>query len=512
MTKPSTAAARVSPPVLSRSIDGIEFNPAAHNWRIATASGKEVFNFEILPGVTDRFRGLAKNAFAALLLANAPERLRRSMGRLRVLLTFMVRADPSRIIDEVTATDLRNYGASLPSHQQYLLRQARSILVDWGKTGVGGLSHDLLSLLPILETKNHEIGAAVRTMHPEKGPLTDIEYETVLAGLRNAFATAKLCVSDYALIVLAISLGCRGMQLAMVKIKDLSITHRNDGSKVYILQVTRLKQGKNIRPRTIFKAREIAPALGALLEQQIVIVSKWAKENGIVPAEAPLFPSTTKRLLKGRTVFFGLEGHHGSRSVGTKISGILNGLDVISARTGESMKLFQTRIRRTFGSRAAAEGLAPSAIADLMDHSWIDSCLVYIEARPEIMERIDKALALKIAPIAQAFTGTLVSRPGSGSPGRVIHIDTPAKLEGVGGCGKFEFCGLAAPLACYTCSFFNPWLDGVHEVLLERLLAERKELLVIADTRMASINDRTIFAISDVVNRCRATASRGADD
>ena len=123
----------------------------------------------------------------------------------------------------------------------------------------------------------------------------------------------------------------------------------------------------------------------------------------------------------------GLEGHHDGGSVGSKISKLLNGLGVVSVRTGKKMALFQTRIRRTFGSRAAAEGLPATVVADLMDHSWLTSSLIYIEARPEIMERIDKALALKVTPLAQAFSGTLVARPESDDSGRgrVIHIDTP---------------------------------------------------------------------------------------
>ncbi|MFS8980195.1 hypothetical protein PO002_38055 [Cupriavidus necator] len=92
----------------------------------------------------------------------------------------------------------------------------------------------------------------------------------------------------------------------------------------------------------------------------------------------------------------------------------------------------------------------------------------------------------------------------------MIHIDTPERLEAVGGCGKFDFCGLAAPLACYTCSYFHPWLDNIHETLLERLLAERKELLALSDLRIASVNDRTIVAVAEVVTRCREAAREGA--
>jgi hypothetical protein len=191
-----------------------------------------------------------------------------------------------------------------------------------------------------------------------------------------------------------------------------------------------------------------------------------------------------------------------------KLRRLLERLDVPSHRTGKKLHLFQTRLRRTLGTRAAAEGCPAHVIADLLDHSWIDSSLIYIETRPTMMERIDKALALQLAPVAQAFAGTLVARKDSGD-GRVIHTAT-AHLESVGTCGKHAFCRLAAPLACYTCTYFNPWLDAPHETLLDTLLQEREDLLKAADLRIAAVNDLTILAVADVVRRCQEMVGSGA--
>ncbi|GJH26948.1 hypothetical protein CBA19CS42_20550 [Caballeronia novacaledonica] len=355
-----------------------------------------------------------------------------------------------------------------------------------------------------MKTVGHQVGVAVRTMDPSTGSLTDLEYESFVAALRQSFATAKISVSDYALLVLAVSLGCRSLQLALLKAGDLSIARRSDGSKTYMLQIARLKQGKNIRPRTLFRVRELAPAVGRLLESQIALVERWAARRNVPLVEAPLFPST-KTLTQGRRIMPGdLEGHYSGRGLASKISRILNGLRAISPRTGEPMKLFQTRIRRTLGTRAAAEGLDAPVIADLLDHSWIDSSLVYIECRPAMIQRIDKALALRIAPLAQAFAGKLVERSTNDvdEQGRVLHISGESSLHPLGRCGKASSCWLAAPLACYTCPYFNPWRDDVHQLLLDRLLRERHELLASSDLRIASVNDRTILAVAEVVNRC----------
>lgn len=490
----------------SVTIEGVHFDATQNIWRIPSAQATAVFDFNNLPGVSDKLRGLFKSAFESLLLSSAPERLTLLLGRLRSILANMLEFDPCRIINEFTAADIKNYSASLPNHRQYFLRQAKEILVAWAKTGVVGLSHDLLLLLPSLETKCHEVGLAVRTMDPEAGPLTDIEYEAVVAAIHKSYATGHMSLADYGLVILGITLGARSMQLAMIKAKDLTVAIRSDGSKVYILQITRLKQGKNIRPRTLFRARQLSSDVGSLVEQQAISARAWAKTHKVEEEEAPLFPSTRTAPQERRVVLSNLKGHYNGRSMAGKISKILKRLNVYSSRTGNPMSLFQTRLRRTLGSRAAAEGLSAPLIADLMDHTWVDSSLVYIETRPEMIDRIDKALALHIAPLAQAFAGTLVEKTPQDSVApmrKLIHVSTSEALQPVGACGKFDFCGLAAPLACYTCSYFNPWLDDIHEDLLDSLLKEREELLEQADHRIASVNDRTILAIADVVNRCR---------
>lgn len=50
---------------------------------------------------------------------------------------------------------------------------------------------------------------------------------------------------------------------------------------------------------------------------------------------------------------------------------------------------------------------------------------------------------------------------------------------------------------------FQAWLDGPHEAVLSYLLTERERKLGSADRRIASINDRTILAVAEVVRQCQ---------
>lgn len=413
-----------------------------------------------------------------------------------------------RSLDSIALTDVVRFGEGLGARQLYQLRRLKEHLLLWMELGIPGLDQDLRDALPRLSTERHEIGKAVRTMATDSGPLTDLEYEAITSAIRREFANGRLSLGNYTLMTLAPTLGARPQQLATMKCKDFIETPRQEGGSVFILQVTRLKQGKGIRPRTLFRARELSAGVGALVRSQCQAAAQWAAKHGVAAGEAPIFPSPQVSKSNGMAGI-GLLGHFAGRGISDKLSRLLHGLQVISDRTGQPLELAPIRLRRTLGTRAAAEGCSASVIADLMDHSWIDSSLVYIETRPTMIERIDKALALQIAPLAQAFAGTLVQRD-NGTPGRIVHHATAVAIDPVGRCGKHDYCRLAAPLACYTCAYFHPWNDAPHEALLDSLLSERDALLKATDLRIAAVNDLTILAVADVVRRCSEAGQRGA--
>jgi hypothetical protein len=136
--------------------------------------------------------------------------------------------------------------------------------------------------------------------------------------------------------------------------------------------------------------------------------------------------------------------------------------------------------------------------------------MVYVEAIPDIAARIDKAIATELAPLAQAFSGTLIANEReatrAGDPASRI-FDARIDRSGVsmGSCGQFSFCGFNAPLACYTCSHFQPWLNGPHEAVLDYLLIRRQALVATTTAEIAAINDLRIIAVQQVIQLC-ATA------
>jgi hypothetical protein len=83
--------------------------------------------------------------------------------------------------------------------------------------------------------------------------------------------------------------------------------------------------------------------------------------------------------------------------------------------------------------------------------------------------------------------------------------------KNVGSCGSYGFCDALAPIACYTCAHFQPWLEGPHDEILDGLIQERERVKdLTGDIKVASANDRLIHAVSDVVHRCQT--AKGSSD
>jgi hypothetical protein len=112
-------------------------------------------------------------------------------------------------------------------------------------------------------------------------------------------------------------------------------------------------------------------------------------------------------------------------------------------------------------------------------------------------------MALQLAPYAQAFQGILVDSESDAKRGGDLASRIKFKGQNTATCGQYGFCGASAPIPCYTCQHFQPWLEGPHEEVLADLLAEREQVeQITGDIAMAAVNDRTIFAVVNVIQRC----------
>jgi hypothetical protein len=204
--------------------------------------------------------------------------------------------------------------------------------------------------------------------------------------------------------------------------------------------------------------------------------------------------------------------HMSSEQIGRQLR------DALGRITGP--KTNAKRFRITLAQRAVDDGKDRYTVAELLDHSDAQNVKVYFEASPAMVARLDRHLAMELAPLAQAFAGVLVlseanARRGDNPKSRIYdrtlrnNVDRP-----LGTCGQMSFCGLNAPFACYTCRHFQPWLDAPHDEFLIVLIEDRDRMIAEGySPKIYNIKNRTILAVAEVIQLCaaRMEMSRGSE-
>jgi integrase len=411
----------------------------------------------------------------------------------------------------INSSDIINYRDSLDLNKEYYLGTLSGFFKKWHDLGYAGISDDAIHLLKQLRIKGNEKGRAVLTMDLQDGPFSAIEFEAIHEANKNAFETGEISLEEYVLVWIFIALAPRPIQIASLKVCDVGITQSKDGTTLYSLNLPQAKKREQLA-RSVFAQKSLISQVGEKLAQHSKEVRIKFSLLLSDEASAPLFPAKRSRRNEPK----GFEFHQTSQGVRTALQNTLNNLKIISERTGKPLHITATRFRRTLGTNLAIEGYGELVIAEALGHSDTQNAGVYVQATPQIVERIDKAVSMQLAPLAQAFSGVIIKNESQATrandpSSRVCDPRFDSKMKPMGNCGEFGFCGELAPIACYTCRKFEPWLDGPHEKVLNHLISERERLLKTTDERVASINDRTILAVAEVVRRCDEIKSQTSD-
>lgn len=488
-------------PTVVKTRAGVEFNPNDNRWSYRDSVASVSLDFTCLRG--------APNLVASLKMAlvwYAENKSSHHLTNMFMRFEHFLRTTYARTGSlplGVTFNDLLNYRASLAKNRTWYLGSLSGLLQKWNELSIPGVTDDAVALLKQLRIKGNQKGEAVLTMDPEHGSFTDIEVQALHTALDTAYQAGEIALDDCVLVLLFLALGQRAIQYAALKVCDVQPDKAKDGTPIYILRVPRAKQRGQML-RADFKHRVLIPQIGEKLVRHANEVREVFSKILTDPKQAPLFPAKESRKNEPR----GFEHHRTARSLTQTLEQTLHRLGVISERTGQPLHITATRFRRTIGTRAAVEGHGELVIAELLDHNDTQNVGVYVEAVPQIVERIDRAMAMHLAPLAQAFAGVVISDESeatrAGDPSsRICDPRFDPTMKPIANCGQHGFCGYLAPIACYTCRRFEPWLDGPHEAVLDHLITERERLMAGSDARISSINDRTILAVAEVVRRCQ---------
>jgi integrase len=491
-----------------RTRGGATFDPRADIWSYRDGVKKVFIDFSITAGLLSAEMQQALKLVLIWYAVDASASHLCNMHRRFIGLVRFLAEDRPVTIEKVTAIDLLNYKASLGKDANGYLSGLSGILKKWHGLALPGVTDDAAALLRDLTLRGNMKGVAVLTMDPLIGPFTDIEHESIQSALNDAFTDGRIAEDAYVLAWLFMAFGQRPTQYAALKVCDISST-LIDGEIHYNLNIPRAKQ-RNAHPRAQLIQRPVVSQIGKLLLDYADRVRQQFVGKIADPSDAPMFPSSVEGEWSS-----GYEHHKTGDDISRLLSEMLRSLQVPSERTGDLLHISPVRFRRTFGTRAAQEGHGELVIAELLDHSDTQNVGVYVASVPEIAARIDRALAMELAPLAQAFKGVLIHDESEATrsddpSSRILDLRIDRSMKPMGSCGQHSFCGFNAPIACYTCKNFEPWLDGPHEAVLSHLLEKREQLLVTTDKRMAAINDRTILAVAEVIQLCRDAAEEGS--
>lgn len=491
---------------------GDRFDPRLDRWSISGPGTVQRINFDglhgLAPQLVESFKGLTMNLVATRPASSAVSEAR----RLKCLLCCIAADTPGAA--SITLAHLINYRAKLEKRHLHRSTDAHRIIRAWAKLGLPGIEPDALVFATDAPKTAHETGRAVRQRCPVQGPYTDLEYDGLHRELHVAFGRGRVSLSNYGLCLLSGSIAPRPLQLALLQVGDLKRVNGPDRAVKYILSVPRIK-GRNVDARTQFTDRELVSEIGEVIEAQASIVREKARLASVGdPEAAPLFPNVA-----GHGSFAGSGpgvDPPTAIAIKTHISMTLEGLQVISERTGGPINVTPTRSRRTLGTRGVSEGKRPAELAALLNHSDITSVGPYYAIVAQLLKRISSRIAVELAPLAQRFMGMIVLKgddPEHDVRRSVYGVVADGGVpEDIGGCSKPGACGLPKPIACYTCRLFRPWVDGPHEAMLEGLLDVRRRRVAEGPLRVASVTDEAILACAEVVRLCGLRARALTED
>ncbi len=381
----------------------------------------------------------------------------------------------------------------------------------------GAVNEECLELLNSWRLSGGERGVPVLSLCPLDGPFSDIEFEAILNGLDNDYAEDKLNDKGYSIAQLFAATGRRPIQISSLKIGDLRVDTKILGTPTFILNVPKAKvRGGGFR--AVFNDFALTDSIGLVLEKYIKQVVK--KANKIIgrplskdeTALLPLFPDyedmTLLKNLPSTDVISWLKmdvTHTKTSALRYELKTVIDNLNIISERTGERIEANPYRFRYTLGTRAARENAGVLTIATLLDHSDTQHAWVYVQNHPDHAATISAIMNGPLIRYANAFQGNLVkdeveAHEQLAGAGR---IRTQESQDNIGSCGTNAFCHDYAPIACYLCKKFMPWQDAPHHLILRDLVEERDRISKeTGDLAIASINDRAIIAVTQVMKQC----------
>ncbi|MBB5441580.1 MULTISPECIES: site-specific integrase [unclassified Paraburkholderia] len=492
---PSTGPMQISLPEIAYTRRGIAFRPSDDVWEWVDGPFRLYIDFRRVAGSVVSFREPLKKTLLIFARGSSAGHL---SNLFQAFMHFLTNRDQSVSLSSITVAEVSNYATRLTEHEKWRLGLFNVLLQKWGTLCLYGVESDCIKYLRERRKPGNVKGRAVLTRDPFNGPFSEAEYTALYKAVDVAYGTGE--VSQWVAVLTRLLFACGGRisQYACLKVMDLAI---RNGSFVLCLPQVKTRAAHS---RMSLKEFDLSAQTGRLAKSYIdsLIAMGYGDDAALFPADVVMLrgPRVVRRA--NDDLF---HGHCTSAALSDAFSSVLNAIAPPTERLQYApIPVAPKRFRYTFGVRLAEEGASKATIADRLGHVDLQQVGVYVQASPNIVENIDKAIGKQLAPLARAFKGQLVEdekhSTHKGALGSRI-IDFRVSKTPLGSCaGKGGGCAFNKPVACYTCFKFEPWLDAPHEKVLLRLQVEREKW--VSDERVAAINDDSILAVREVIAEC----------
>lgn len=488
---------------------GYEFDFMSDQWRL---DGSNILHLEWLLEQSPEFVLGAKATFSRFAEAYSASTCDGMKSKLKKYIE--ITGELSISVKGITKFK-EHYG----KEKEYVLGGLKAFLINWYDWGFPGVDKEAADFLDELILSGQEKGKAVKKRCPYSGPYTELEQAALSEWAVNAFLEGEISLDDFTLFNTLMLSGRRPIQIRSLRVCDLEISETEDGNN-YDLNVPRAKQ-KNKGFRSQFNKISINEDLYLLLKN-LIDKSLLRLENkfGIkapknLQKNLPIFIAwgrmnecesyaEIESLLDTKPDYLHLTGHR----AGAKLWELTRKNRAKSERTNDYIIINARRFRYTKASNLSKRGIRGVALAAALDHSDTQHVGVYTENTSKNAEIIDEVMADALAPLAQAFAGTLIDSERDAIRANDPHSRVKnERSHNVGNCGTYSFCA-SGYRACYTCVKFQPWRDAPHHEVLNELLKERED----QEKAGVSVNviqatDRLLLAVQQVIQLCEVAKS-----
>ncbi|OTP65929.1 site-specific integrase [Caballeronia sordidicola] len=344
---------------------------------------------------------------------------------------------------------------------------------------------------------------AVELEDDECGPLWDTEVTILRRALLEDDSMLRLHVMQRAAVVLSLAYGRNPSNFCLLREEDLrNILEGFNVPEQWTLAVPRIKK-TGISARQAFIEEGVSDELADHLHA-LISVNK-SIDCGVCPR--PLFMRSEVDHWRQSTGV-GEYGYHITvEQFRALIKQFAVRMNLVSPRTERALRITPRRLRYTFATTMVELGVSRKVLASMLDHSDTQHVQVYYSLKGKRLTKIlDRAAALKIAPLMKLFRGTLVpsaeSAVNGSNPEKSVRfvgdISAVPPVE-IGACGQDRLCALDPPFSCYRCPKFQPYVEADHQAVLNELLASREYRQTKYGLRVSIQLDDVIYAIAQVV-------------